>query len=87
LSNEDFALNDKNILLYPNPANNILNYSTSNDVSFDDLTITDVFGKLILTNKFTAGTNQVDVSHLQSGVYFVRFSNSETSVVKKFIKN
>jgi hypothetical protein len=87
LSNEDVALNDKNILLYPNPANNILNYTTSNDVSFDDLTITDVFGKLILTNKFATGTNQVDVSHLQSGVYFVRFSNSETSVVKKFIKN
>lgn len=87
LSNEVFNINDKDVLLYPNPAKNILNYSSSNGVTYDELLITDVFGKLILSEKFASGANQIDVSHLQSGVYFVRFSNSKDSVVKKFIKN
>ncbi len=87
LSNEDFAVNEKNILVYPNPTNNILNYSVSDGISFDDLTITDVFGKLVLSRDFDMNTNQIDVSNLPSGVYFIRFNNNTSSVVKKFIKN
>jgi hypothetical protein len=86
LSNNDFAVTEKNILLYPNPANDILNYTILEDASFDDITVTDVFGKLILSKKSGSGTNQIDVSYLQSGIYFVKFSNSRGAVVKKFIK-
>ncbi len=87
LSNEDFAMNEKNILVYPNPTNNVLNYTISDNISFDDLTITDVFGKLILTKKSNSNSNQIDVSNLSSGVYFIKFNNNTGSVVKKFIKN
>jgi serine protease AprX len=87
LSNVDFSANGKNVLLYPNPVQNILNYASSDVVNFDEFAITDVYGKLILTQKFGSGANQIDVSHLQTGVYFIRFSNSKTSTVKKFIKN
>lgn len=87
LNSQDFAVSEKNILLYPNPASNVLNYTISDDVNFDDITVTDVFGKLILSKKSGSGTNQIDVSYLQSGVYFVKFSNNRGAVVKKFIKN
>lgn len=81
LSAQDFTF-DKNISLFPNPATNSINVNSSQEII--SLTIVDQLGKVVLTkNK----TTNLDVSELQSGIYFVKILTNEGSGVKKFIKN
>ena len=81
LSAPDFAF-DKNVSLYPNPATNSITVSSSQEII--SLTIVDQLGKVVLTkNK----TTNLDVSGLQSGIYFIKIVTDGGSGVKKFIKN
>ena len=45
----------------------------------------DITGKTITTN-VDFNNNAIDVSGLQSGIYFVKFNVGQNEVVKKFIK-
>ena len=47
-------------------------------------TVFDVTGKKVLNQRLM--TNQVDVSTLQNGVYFLRIENEGRSITRKFIK-
>lgn len=81
LSNKDFAF-DKSVSLFPNPATNSITVSSSQEII--SLTIVDQLGKVVLTkNK----TTNLDVSGLQSGIYFIKIVTDGGSGVKKFIKN
>lgn len=87
LGNSDFVLNDATIFLYPNPANDVLNYSFSKDVSLKSVVVSDVSGKRIFSNNSDLTVNQIDISDLSSGIYFVTFSAEQGSFTKKFVKN
>ena len=43
-------------------------------------------GQVVLTRQITGPKNQLDVSTLPSGVYFVRLTNEKTVKVGKFVK-
>lgn len=74
-------IHDEAIAIYPNPANEILNFKGFD--SLFSLLIYDHLGKICL--KQTMEVNKpLDISSLQSGVYFVKFENSTASF--KFIK-
>ena len=92
LSMEGFTFNAFN--LSPNPANVFLNI-TINNYNFGNITIElmDIQGKQILRVPFSETTNDVqettktiDVSGLQSGMYFIKVSSGQFKSVKKFIK-
>ncbi|RYY00772.1 T9SS type A sorting domain-containing protein [bacterium] len=83
LSNPDFQLNKLSI--FPNPTNNILNFNLGDSASINNISIIDVTGKVIIP-KFDLNSKTIDVSNLQSGVYFVRFDSEGQSLTKKFIK-
>lgn len=85
LSNEDFNSNNLFISIYPNPARDILNFTTTDNTSINNVSILDISGKVVL-NSNNFNNNSVDISKLQSGVYFVKFSSDDKSIVKKFIK-
>lgn len=80
---DEFTANS--ISLYPNPARNVLNFSTGNNVTIAAVTINDITGKQIYKAANSAN-NSIDVSNLASGVYFVTFKSENNSVTKKFIK-
>jgi len=67
--------------IYPNPAENILTVETDNcnDIEY---TILNIYGHEILKGQFDNNINQIDISFLISGVYFLK-TNSFTF---KFIK-
>lgn len=75
----------KDLIIFPNPVQNKLTIqSTSND--FDNFSITDINGRIILSiEKYIS--NEIDVSTLNSGMYFLNIQSSEGNVTKKFIKN
>jgi len=73
------------VSLFPNPAKNILNIGNTSDSVVIAIKIYDVLGRLVLNqnNKF----NQIDVSHLVSGILFVQIDTDEGRIIKKIIKD
>ena len=69
--------------LYPNPATDIIQISSKLPIS--RLALYNVFGKLIL--KKETDTNSLDVSQLNTGVYFLEAYSNTEKVVKKVIVN
>jgi heat shock protein HslJ len=71
--------------IYPNPAQNkiIIQSATNN---FDSVSISDINGRIVSSSKNLA-SNEIDVSNLKTGMYFITITSSEGSITKKFIKN
>ncbi|WP_051197444.1 S8 family serine peptidase [Flavobacterium soli] len=83
LSTPNYKFNDLSI--FPNPTNDVLNFNLGDMSTIGDISIIDVSGKLI-TPRFDLNSKKIDVSNLQSGVYFVRFASEGKSLTKKFVK-
>jgi beta-glucanase (GH16 family) len=70
---------DASLKLYPNPVTDKIHISSKMPIS--GLALYDVYGKLILTRE--NNTKSIDVSRLNSGVYFLEVSSSTQKAVKK----
>jgi len=70
-----------NIILFPNPTNNILNVKSQELV---DIEIYDSIGNLVLNKN---STKSIDVSKLSNGIYFVNIKSGSKTTTEKFIKN
>lgn len=72
---------------YPNPATNTLTIIQSNCLPGTNLQILGIEGKT-LTNHIpvTCAKQEVDVSQLPAGMYFIVLQSGEKSVVRRFIK-
>jgi|GEM_PF-1400961 len=87
LSNPDSIFS--NIVFYPNPTNDILNWSLPNTDRFN-IQIFDVTGKTILTQSFNESQDNnysLSLENLSAGLYFVRLDSSEGTTLKRIIKN
>lgn len=81
LANENFQT-DLGLKLYPNPSNGIVNVST---IVTSDLSISDVSGKTVFTKNQLLGENEINLSHLQSGIYFVKVKSGSSETTSKLI--
>ncbi len=72
------------IKIYPNPTEGLLYIDANNTESIVSATIFDILGKKVL--QLDGNTEQVDISNLQNGMYFLRIANMSGEVVKKIIK-
>jgi len=80
--------------LYPNPAKSELRV-TSYELREGVVEIFDVYGRIVV-NKFPSNTLEgwqpqadgvvINISHLPSGVYFVKLTNEQNSYIQRFIK-
>lgn len=81
LSNDSFII-ENNFTVYPNPATTKLNI-VSND-ELEKIEVYSLLGELVLSNQ----TKNIDVSHLQSGLYIVKVVfKTNAFKVEKFLKN
>lgn len=71
LSTKDYV-NASNVGVYPNPAVNFLNLKT--DVNISSVKIYSVSG-LLVRNETETASNNIDVSNLQKGCYFVKVND------------
>jgi len=70
----------QNITIYPNPVSNILYMQLGDNQS--DVSIYNNIGQMVRHLKSVSGNVQINVSDLQSGLYFVKVGN----VVEKIVK-
>jgi hypothetical protein len=75
------------IMVYPNPARDIITIETSEANFIGSLSIINCSGQQFITRQFTKPKMQIDISNLPSGVYFVRLTNDNTVAVGKIIKD
>ena len=83
LSTIDFELS-KLITIYPNPAKDILTIDNTSNTEITSINIYDVLGRIVLTEK--SNMDQVDVSHLDSGLLFMEIETDQGVITKKIVK-
>ena len=69
--------------LYPNPAQNTLNITINNKLQITQIQIYDIIGNLLIATRYT---NQINVSHLSSGVLFIKIHTNKGTFIKRFVK-
>ena len=73
---------------YPNPAQNVVTVSNSDNMMLSNVTITDINGRTIKNIQVNNLSEvELNVSDLTAGVYFINISSDLGKAVKKFIKN
>lgn len=72
---------DAKFIVYPNPTDNKIYVETDENVT--EINVMNVVGINVMTN---LNTNNVDVSQLADGVYFVKIKTDKGEAIKKFIK-
>ena len=70
--------------LYPNPTSEIL-YINSSIARVKTITITDINGRIV-QNSGNDSLNEIYVSNLQSGMYFLNVQTDQGTIVKRFVK-
>jgi len=78
----DYITSSSNVIIYPNPSSNSINFEGVTSGSTLQLLTMD--GR-ILKNIIYSG-NPIDISNLENGMYLVKISNSNTTETKKIIK-
>tara|TARA_B100000508_G_scaffold141093_1_gene146620 strand:- start:138816 stop:139853 length:1038 start_codon:yes stop_codon:yes gene_type:complete len=93
LSAEDPAyvldVEENNILestrLYPNPASSEINVVLPNNVEDAQITIVDAVGRQVYSGTINSMNQQVDVSSLNEGMYFVQLTNGQLKTTKSVV--
>lgn len=80
LSNPEFEI--QKAIIYPNPSNGVFTVERDLYSEKEAYQITDVTGKIILTGELEAEKTQIDLTSLQSGVYFLKTLNGVLRLMK-----
>jgi Leucine-rich repeat (LRR) protein len=83
LGNSDFEFTNY-ITLAPNPVKNSLNIQVNQSIELSSISIYNTIGQLILVA--TNPSNQIDVSNLKMGTYFIKATTNKGTSIGKFIK-
>ena len=77
--------NDKDFCIYPNPVKDRLYIETESEI--EEVIVYDIYGRHQVTE--TPSHQEmisIDISNLNSGVYFVKINTAEGNIVKRFVK-
>ncbi len=88
IGQNEFFVKEKEINIYPNPTSSVLNIK-SNLQNETTIQIMDLSGRLILEKTVASfeGEIQIDIFTINSGTYFLRFSNDGKIYYRKFLKS
>ena len=76
------------IILFPNPASEKIYLDfPGEEASGNEVSVYDLTGRKLFSEKIAAGDNAVDISTLAQGMYFLEIKNDKGIVLKKFEVN
>ncbi|MEO6304492.1 MAG: DUF4465 domain-containing protein [Bacteroidia bacterium] len=73
--------------IYPNPFNALLNIHMQLNAEPASATVTDVTGKIVYSTSISEMNTTLDLSSLQTGIYFLEIASGNNRSVKKLIKD
>ncbi|MES2799942.1 MAG: metallophosphoesterase [Bacteroidota bacterium] len=79
-------LHPDQVMVYPNPAENVINIIATKGLKLDHFSLIDFNGKLVVQSSLNAN-GQIDISSLASGLYFINVSTAKGIIRVKFVKN
>lgn len=80
---ENIALNNAEISIYPNPVVDVLNISSKNNKTINKISILDLNGKVLKSQNYS---ESIDMSTFESGLYFISIETEGGSGIAKIIK-
>ena len=80
------AQKEDKLLLYPNPANTELHYQLPDISHLNRVEVFDALGRLVKSANVEGVTGTVNISHLPSGSYYIRFSGKTKHLTQRFVK-
>ncbi len=77
----------QNIIMYPNPANDLLNIDITNNDEVYTYSIFNILGQIIRKGLIYNGANSISLNNIVTGIYFVKIEDNTTnnSIVNKLI--
>jgi len=82
---EEIALENQ-LNIYPNPVTDVLNVQWNNTTETATLSIHDLSGRLVLSERVANGNAVLDLSNLSSGNYILELQTEEGSLRKQVVK-
>ena len=80
LAIKEAKLSGTSLQVYPNPTSGLFKIKTT---AVEVATLYDYSGKLLKTQKLSAGENTMDISNLQNGIYLIKVGNDTSKIIKK----
>lgn len=80
IETKDFS--NSSINIYPNPTKGNLFVSDKNNIEYFEMELTNHLGQTILKTEFK---NQIDVSELSNGLYFLKLKSENQEITRKII--
>jgi len=71
--------------IFPNPVQNILHIASS-QILVNNVSIYDLSGRVVLENQNSNLDIKIDVSGLNTSMYFVQMDTENGTVTKRFVK-
>jgi len=85
-STESFFKN--NLSIYPNPTKGILNINSDTNVTINNAVLTDLNGRIIKSVNLTGVNNPtIDITDVNTGIYFIKVTTDQGVGTSKVIKN
>ncbi len=78
--------NENVLTIFPNPTTGFIQFGNLLKTKNVDVIITDVFGNKVFSRKNLNVNEQIDLTHLTNGHYFVSFSIDSYTKVRKIVK-
>ncbi len=72
-------------VLFPNPTEDVLNIQLAPEFINGEMTVVDLYGKIIMTQSVTDTNMKLNVGDLNAGMYFLQLQNGEHKQVAKFV--
>ena len=72
-------LNSDDLIIYPNPTNNLISFSEK--ISNSRLSILNLTGQIVFEEKDFSGT-QLDISFLEKGIYFLKLEGELSGFIR-----
>jgi hypothetical protein len=76
-----------NLKIYPNPSTGFVNIEMPSSAKNTGATVFNSGGQIVRTLKLQNQINNVDLSDLSKGIYFVKLAGSENNEMKKLVIN
>ncbi len=71
--------------IYPNPSNGVFTVDLGNSVTSTQAAVLDINGRMVYENTLNGSLHQLDLTHLEKGVYFLQLNVNNERINKKLI--